>query len=193
MPQKRFEGDDDVALARRAASPVQADLVDPAASAPILDLSETEIHLGEVGSDERLPPERVAVINRGGGTLEWTAESSASWVEPVARLSPFSAWRRSRCAGHTRPPPRTAQSRSTSPSTSGAHPRIVSVEVRGDRAEVVILRRAEENLLLCSYRVGLPWTGPNILCGDRVTLRDTQGWGSTVSESAPRWVTSIGG
>lgn len=137
VPQKRFEGDDDVALARRAASPVPADLVDPAASAPILDLSETEIHLGEVGSDERLPPERVAVINRGGGTLEWTAESSASWVEPVARLSPFSAWRRSRCAGHTRPPPRTAQSRSTSPSTSGAHPRIVSVEGRGDRAEVV--------------------------------------------------------
>jgi uncharacterized caspase-like protein len=87
VPQKRFEGDGDVALARRAAQQVPADLVDPAASAPILDVSETEIHLGEVGSDERLPPERVAVINRGGGTLEWTAESSAGWVEPVAEGS----------------------------------------------------------------------------------------------------------
>jgi hypothetical protein len=64
-----------------------ADLVDPAASAPVLDLSETAIHLGEVGRDERLPPERIAVINRGGGTLDWTAESSASWVEPEAQGS----------------------------------------------------------------------------------------------------------
>jgi Caspase domain len=87
VPQKRFEGDGDVALARRAAQQVPADLVDPAASAPILDLSETEIHLGEVGGDESLPPERVAVINRGGGTLEWTAESSAGWVEAVAEGS----------------------------------------------------------------------------------------------------------
>ena len=33
---------------------------------------------------EILPPERIAVINRGGGTLEWTVESSADWVEAVA-------------------------------------------------------------------------------------------------------------
>jgi Caspase domain len=84
VPQKRFEGDGDVALARRVADHVPADLVDPASSAPILDLSDTAIHLGEVGSDEHLPPERIAVINRGGGTLDWTAESSARWVEPVA-------------------------------------------------------------------------------------------------------------
>jgi hypothetical protein len=84
VPQKRFEGDGDVALARRATQQTPADLVDPAVSAPVLDVPDTEIHLGEIGSDERLPPERVAVINRGGGTLEWTAESSADWVEPVA-------------------------------------------------------------------------------------------------------------
>lgn len=90
VPQKRFEGDGDVALARRTVDHVDhmpADLVDPAASAPVLDLSETAIHLGDVGRDERLPPERIAVINRGGGTLDWTAESSASWVEPEAQGS----------------------------------------------------------------------------------------------------------
>jgi hypothetical protein len=90
VPQKRFEGDGDVALARRAVTHVEhppVDLVDPAASAPVLDLSETAIHLGEVGSDEHLPPERIAVINRGGGTLDWTAESTARWVEPVVEGS----------------------------------------------------------------------------------------------------------
>jgi Caspase domain len=87
VPQKRFEGDGDVALARRYREidehPLPG-LVDPAASAPVLDLSDMAISLGEVGSDEELPPERVAVINRGGGTLDWVAESSDDWVQPVA-------------------------------------------------------------------------------------------------------------
>ena len=30
---------------------------------------------------EPLPSERIAVINRGGGTLEWSAEASDDWVE----------------------------------------------------------------------------------------------------------------
>jgi hypothetical protein len=90
VPQKRFEGDGDVALALRAAQPMERSLhglVDPAVSAPVLDLSELAIDLGEVDGDEDLPPERIAVINRGGGTLDWVAESSADWIRPVAEGS----------------------------------------------------------------------------------------------------------
>jgi hypothetical protein len=90
VPQKRFAGDGDVALARRAVEPTARrlpGLVDPASSAPVLDISEMAIHLGDVSSDEDLPPERIAVINRGGGTLDWVAESSADWVQPVAEGS----------------------------------------------------------------------------------------------------------
>lgn len=90
VPQKRFEGDGDVALALRAVrtAPLPlTGLVDPAVSAPVLDLSETTVDLGEVDHDEVLPPERIAVINRGGGTLDWVAECSADWVEVVAESS----------------------------------------------------------------------------------------------------------
>lgn len=87
VPQKHFAGDGDVALALRTPVPaertVAPDLVDPASAAPVLDLSDTSIDL-EVDADEVLPPERVAVINRGGGSLEWTVESSAPWVEAEA-------------------------------------------------------------------------------------------------------------
>ena len=62
----------------------QLDLVAPAAVAPVLDLSDTVVDLGDVEVGEVLPPERIAVINRGGGTLEWTVESSADWVDAVA-------------------------------------------------------------------------------------------------------------
>jgi Caspase domain len=90
VPQKRFEGDGDVALALRAlrtAPRPQTELVDPALSAPVLDLSEMTVDLGEVDHDEVLPPERIAVINRGGGTLDWVAQSSADWIEVVAESS----------------------------------------------------------------------------------------------------------
>lgn len=94
VPQKRFEGDGDVAVALRrrsrdrpaAAQAPEPDpaLIAPALADPVLDLSETSIDLGEVGADEVLPPERVAVVNRGGGSLEWTAESSAGWLRVEA-------------------------------------------------------------------------------------------------------------
>ncbi|HWC69259.1 MAG TPA: caspase family protein [Acidimicrobiales bacterium] len=87
VPQKRFEGDGDVPIALRTSTTVahpQPELLDPALVAPVLDVPETTIDLGEIDSDEVLPPERIAVVNRGGGELEWTVESSASWVEPVA-------------------------------------------------------------------------------------------------------------
>ena len=88
VPQKRFEGDGDVAMAlrptRSSPSRDQPGLVDVASAAPLLDLSDTAIDLGEVDPDEELPPERIAVINRGGGTLDWTVESSAAWLTAVA-------------------------------------------------------------------------------------------------------------
>lgn len=40
----------------------------------------TEIDLGEVDADVVLPPERLAVVNRGGGALDWSVESSVDWV-----------------------------------------------------------------------------------------------------------------
>jgi hypothetical protein len=99
VPQKRFEGDGDVPVALRAVAPdhPQVDLVAPATVPPILDLSDTVVDLGDVEADEVLPPERIAVINRGGGTLEWTVESSAGWVEAVAEATGVVL--------HLRPPP----------------------------------------------------------------------------------------
>ena len=86
VPQKRFEGDGDVPVALRtvAREEPQPGLVTPAAAEPVLDLSDTVVDLGEVDADEVLPPERIAVINRGGGSLAWTVESSAEWVAAVA-------------------------------------------------------------------------------------------------------------
>ena len=86
VPQKRFEGDGDVPVALRtvAREEPQPGLVTPAVAEPVLDLSDTVVDLGEVDADEVLPPERIAVINRGGGTLAWTVESSAEWVAAVA-------------------------------------------------------------------------------------------------------------
>lgn len=87
-PQKRFAGSGDVAMAvrplRHERRAVQPELIDPALAAPMLDLPETAIDLGEIEADEILPPERIAVINRGGGSLEWTVESSAPWLRTEA-------------------------------------------------------------------------------------------------------------
>jgi hypothetical protein len=88
-PQKRFDGDRDLVIARspvvpasRAGSGVREDHV-PAQRRPVLALSETTIDLRDVGSDEVLPDERVAVYNLGEGTLDWVAESDADWFDVV--------------------------------------------------------------------------------------------------------------
>lgn len=83
-PQKRFSGSGDVPIALRSPSEPQGTgpggLIEQISAVPILDVSPLEIDLGELAPGEPVPAERIAVINRGGGTLEWTADSSDEWV-----------------------------------------------------------------------------------------------------------------
>ncbi|MGH8905543.1 MAG: caspase, EACC1-associated type, partial [Egibacteraceae bacterium] len=75
LPQRNFSGGGDVVIARR---PPPA----PGSSQqPVLDLSETLIDLGDVRPDERLPPQRIEVRNRGGGRLDWSATTTADWLD----------------------------------------------------------------------------------------------------------------
>jgi uncharacterized RDD family membrane protein YckC len=76
-PEMRFDGAGHVPIARRQPEPLRDE------APPQLDVSTTEIDLGEIGHHEALPPERIAVINRGGGSLDWTVQASADWIEPV--------------------------------------------------------------------------------------------------------------
>ncbi len=50
---------------------------------PVLALSETTIDLRDVGADEVLPDEHVAVYNLGEGTLDWVAQTDADWFDVV--------------------------------------------------------------------------------------------------------------
>jgi hypothetical protein len=86
-PQKRFDGERDLRIARstnrpasRADSGVAEDHI-PEQRRPVLALSETTIDLRDVGSDERLPDEHVEVYNLGEGTLDWVAQTDADWFE----------------------------------------------------------------------------------------------------------------
>ncbi len=88
-PQKRFDGERDLRIARstslpasRTASGVPEDHI-PEQRRPVLALSETTIDLRDVGSDEVLPDERVAVYNLGEGSLDWVAQTDADWFEVV--------------------------------------------------------------------------------------------------------------
>jgi len=88
IPQRSFAGTGDVPLARRSqgalSDAAKLDTSEGAPEAqPVLDVSESVIALDGVGIDEELPPERVAVVNRGGGELRWSAECSADWVTLV--------------------------------------------------------------------------------------------------------------
>jgi hypothetical protein len=86
-PQKRFDGDRDLVIARspdtpasRDGSGVRGDHV-PERLRPVLALSETVIDLRDVRPDEVLPDERVAVYNLGEGTLDWNAQTDADWFD----------------------------------------------------------------------------------------------------------------
>ena len=88
-PQKRFDGERDLRIARstslpasRTAAGVPEDHI-PEQRRPVLALSETTIDLRDVGSDEVLPDERVAVYNLGEGSLDWVAQTDADWFDVV--------------------------------------------------------------------------------------------------------------
>ena len=88
-PQKRFDGERDLRIARstnrpasRTASGVPEDHI-PEQRRPVLALSETTIDLRDVGADEVLPDEHVAVYNLGEGTLDWEAQTDADWFDVV--------------------------------------------------------------------------------------------------------------
>jgi N-acetylneuraminic acid mutarotase len=72
IPQQRFTGGGDVAIARRTGT--------DGGDAPILFVSQTVIALPDVEAGEIVPTERVYVHNHGGGTLDWAVDSTADWL-----------------------------------------------------------------------------------------------------------------
>lgn len=84
IPQRSFSGGGDVVVARR---PVLTDGQGHGGDSdrgteapPVLDVSETAIDLRDVDPAEQLGPERVAVVNRGGGRLDWVATTDDDWL-----------------------------------------------------------------------------------------------------------------
>jgi hypothetical protein len=80
LPQRSFAGTGDVPVARRPVAAPEVPAAAPPEPEPLLDVSEAVITLEGVDVDEVLPPERVAVLNRGGGELRWSADCVADWV-----------------------------------------------------------------------------------------------------------------
>lgn len=56
----------------------------PSGPGPVLEVSQSRIEISGVGWDEVLADECIDVCNTGGGTLDWTVEADAPWIE-VAR------------------------------------------------------------------------------------------------------------
>jgi hypothetical protein len=83
IPQRRFDGDGEVAIARSLTVSVQTPVPAVAtALAPALTLSDELIDVGEVTEGEALPLERVRVNARGpdGAAVAWYAETEATWI-----------------------------------------------------------------------------------------------------------------
>jgi plastocyanin len=81
IPHQWFDGTGDVAIARRRPRPDRDHPSVPVrVEPPKLDVSPPEVDLGDVVSADELEPQRIWVINRGGGTLEWSAECREPWV-----------------------------------------------------------------------------------------------------------------
>jgi hypothetical protein len=78
IPHRRFDGTGDVAIARRSI-PSEEPVPSPVPQ-PKLDVAPAALDFGDVSFAEELQPQRVWVINRGGGTLEWSAECREPWV-----------------------------------------------------------------------------------------------------------------
>lgn len=79
VPQRHFSGHGIIPLARRIRSTVEA-AVTPMLERPDLDIPYPHVVVGPVEPGVDLPVERVAVVNRGGGNLDWTCESACDWV-----------------------------------------------------------------------------------------------------------------
>lgn len=62
----------------------------PEVSRPVLKLSRPDIDIRDVPAEHILPPEEVEVFNAGGGKLEWTARSMASWIAVESHATGFS-------------------------------------------------------------------------------------------------------
>jgi hypothetical protein len=89
IPERHFDHTvGDVVLARARRRPADGEPGAEPAGRPELDVSETLIEIRGVQPGEALPPEIVDVFNRGGGQLDWVAESEADWirVEPATGL-----------------------------------------------------------------------------------------------------------
>lgn len=88
-PQKRFDGDRDLVIARSPVTPATRESSGvreahvPERLRPVLALSETVIDLRDVRPDEVLPDERVEVFNLGEGRLDWVAQTDADWFDLV--------------------------------------------------------------------------------------------------------------
>jgi hypothetical protein len=77
IPQRSFSGGGDVLVARRPTAPTNGH---GGGYGPELDVSTTTIDLRDVAPEDRLPPERVTVLNRGGGRLDWVATTDDDWL-----------------------------------------------------------------------------------------------------------------
>lgn len=83
IPQRHFDravGDVILARVRGQEAPVPNPPAPVRSEPPLLDVSETSIELRDVQLGEVLEPQTVDVFNRGGGELNWTAESDVSWI-----------------------------------------------------------------------------------------------------------------
>lgn len=81
IPERHFDHTvGDVAMALSRDQPAVEPRVTDAKAGPELAVSETQIEIANVQPGERLPPEIVDVFNRGGGELDWVAESDAGWI-----------------------------------------------------------------------------------------------------------------
>jgi hypothetical protein len=84
IPQQRFDGDGEIAIARFPIGPAPVADPPPAArpAAPTLFVSETFIDVGEVWAGDALPVERVGVTASApdGSPAPWTAHTEADWL-----------------------------------------------------------------------------------------------------------------
>ena len=91
IPQRHIDkavGDVTIARAAAALAGGRTAVASPR-DRPVLDLSDTDIHLADIHLGEDVPAESVEVFNRSGGELRWTAESSDGWIRIIPERDRF--------------------------------------------------------------------------------------------------------